>query len=140
MAASVLVVQPEIDALELMVSALRAAGFDVAGCSDPMMALNVIESDSTVRVLVTRMNFGTGKLNGVALTRMLRHNTGRAINVVFVGQEENRHYAEEDEGEFFPHPIDAGALVDAVGRMLAASNISLIRVRLPREDELNRSL
>jgi DNA-binding NtrC family response regulator len=119
MSATVLVVHSETDACELMVSALRAAGFEVVGFSDPMRALDAVESDSRIRVLVTRINFGEGRLNGIALARMLRHNIGRRIKVVFVGRSENRRYVDDGECEFIPHPIDPKALVDAVGRALA---------------------
>jgi DNA-binding NtrC family response regulator len=121
MSATVLVVHSETDARELMLSALRSAGFDVAGFGNPMMALDAVESDSRIRVLVTRINFGEGRLNGVALARMLRHNIRRDIKVVFVGRPENRRYVDDGEGEFIPHPINPKALVDAVGRALAAS-------------------
>jgi hypothetical protein len=59
------------------VSTLRAAGFDVAGFGDPMIALDAVESDTRIKVLATRINFGEGRLNGVALARMLRHNIRR---------------------------------------------------------------
>ncbi len=72
MPAAVLVVHDEPDTRELAVTALRAAFLDVIGFDDPMAALNAIEDDTRVRVLVTRVAFGPGKLNGVALARMVR--------------------------------------------------------------------
>jgi DNA-binding NtrC family response regulator len=120
MSATVLVVHSDTDARELMLSALRAAGFDATGFGDPMIALDAVESDSNIKVLVTRINFGEGRLNGVALARMLRHNVPRDIKVVFVGRPENRRHVDDGQGEFIPHPISPRALVDAVGRTLAA--------------------
>jgi DNA-binding NtrC family response regulator len=120
MSATVLVVHSDTDARELMLSALRTAGFDVAGFGDPMIALDAVEVDSRVKVLVTRINFGEGRLNGVALARMLRHNIRRDIRVVFVGRWENRRHVRDGEGEFIRHPISPEALVDAVGRALTA--------------------
>lgn len=38
----------------------------------PIAALDAIEATSRVRVVVTRVDFGEGKLNGAALARMLR--------------------------------------------------------------------
>ena len=72
MPAAVLVVHDEPDTRELAVTALRAAFLDVIGFDDPMQALNAIEDDTRVRVLVTSVAFGPGKLNGVALARMVR--------------------------------------------------------------------
>jgi DNA-binding NtrC family response regulator len=120
MSATVLVVHSETDARELMLSAVRVAGFEAVGFSDPMRALDAVESDSRIRVLVTRINFGEGRLNGIALARMLRHNLRRGIKVVFVGRSENRRHVDDGGCEFIPHPIDQKALVDAVARALAA--------------------
>ena len=72
MPAPVLVVHDEQDIRELAVSALRAAFLEVVGFDDPIPALDAIETDSRVRVLVTRVVFGPGKPNGVALARMVR--------------------------------------------------------------------
>lgn len=118
MPTTVLVVHSEADALDMMVSAIRTAGYDVAGFSDPLAALDAIEGDSRVRVLVTQIDFGPGKLNGVALARMLRHNLLRDIGVVFVGGSETEHLLDVGAGEFVRHPVDASALVSAVGRIL----------------------
>ncbi len=118
MPATVLAVHSEADALNMMVSAIRTAGYDVAGFSEPLAALNAIEGDFRVRVLVTRIDFGPGKLNGVALARMLRHNALRDIGVVFVGRSENERYLDDGVGEFVPHPVDPKALIGAIGRML----------------------
>ena len=55
---------------ELAVAALNAAGVTAVGLHDPIAALDAIEGAFLVRVLVTRVDFGDGKLNGVALARM----------------------------------------------------------------------
>jgi DNA-binding NtrC family response regulator len=70
MSATVPVVHSDTDARELMLSALRAAGFNAAGFGDPITALDAVEGDSSIRVLVTRINFGAERLDGVALARM----------------------------------------------------------------------
>jgi len=82
-----------------------------------MTALDAIEADSRVHVLVTRVNFGAGKLNGAALVRMLRHKR-HAVKVVFVGQPQDGPYV-EGEGEFVPYPLDPRLVAEAAGRMLA---------------------
>ena len=50
-----------------------------------MSALDAIESDTLLRVLVTRVDFGPGKLNGVALARMIRHKRP-SVKTVIVGR------------------------------------------------------
>jgi DNA-binding NtrC family response regulator len=72
MPAPVLAVHDEQDICELAVSTLRAALLEVVGFEDPIAALDAIETDSRVHVLVTRVVFGPGKPNGVALARMIR--------------------------------------------------------------------
>jgi hypothetical protein len=84
MPAAVLVVHDEQNTRELAVGALRAAFLEAAGFADPMAALDAIEANSSVRVLVTRVMFGRpGKLNGIALARMVQLKRP-GIKVVFV--------------------------------------------------------
>jgi DNA-binding NtrC family response regulator len=72
MPAPVLVVHDEQNTRELAVSALREAFLEAVGFDDPMKALDAIEASSRVRVLATCVMFAPGKLNGVALARMVR--------------------------------------------------------------------
>lgn len=116
----VLIVHQEHIAREMLLQAVQAAGYEAAGFADPLKALDAIEADSRVRVLVTRVNFGKGKLNGAALARMVRHNVRRDIGVVFVGRAENEQHV-RGEGEFVAHPVDPQAVVEAVGRLLTAT-------------------
>jgi DNA-binding NtrC family response regulator len=103
--AAVLVVHDEPNTRELAVTALRAAFLDVTGFDDPMAALNAIEDDTRIRVLITRVTFGPGKLNGVALARMVRVKRP-GTKIVFVARAE---YASHTEGlgKFLPMPLRA---------------------------------
>jgi DNA-binding NtrC family response regulator len=120
MPAAVLVVHDELSTRERAVSALRAAFLEVIGFSDPMAALEAIEASSRVRVLVTRVVFGRGKLNGVALARMVRVKRP-GTKVVFVAREE---YAPHTEGlgVFLPMPLNPFIFVATVGRLLATQD------------------
>ena len=53
--------------LERMISGLSQRGHDVRGYSDPLAALSALEDARRVEVLLTRLHFGPGKSNGVAL-------------------------------------------------------------------------
>jgi len=53
-----------------------------------MTALDAIEDNSRVRLLVTRVDFGEGTLNGVALARMLRVKWPGA-KTVYISRPEN---------------------------------------------------
>jgi hypothetical protein len=100
--------------------AVRDAGYEAVGFDDPLVALRAIEADPQIRVLVTRLNFGAGRLNGGALARMLHYNRRRNIKIVFIVRAANEFYV-DGEREFFSHPVDPKAVADLVGRFLAAS-------------------
>jgi DNA-binding NtrC family response regulator len=120
MLARVIVVHDDVDTCQLALTALSAAGHEVVVFEDPMTALNAIDDadHSRVRLLITRVDFGLGNVNGVALARMLMFKQPN-IKVLFVAREEYRHHTESVTGAFLPLPLDARALVDAVGRLLA---------------------
>ena len=118
MAASVVVVHNERNTRELAVASLRAAGLEAIGFDDPMAALDAIESDPGLRVLVTRISFGTGKPNGTALARMARVKRP-GTKVLFVAREENAPFT-EDLGAFLAAPLDSFLLVETVGRLLTS--------------------
>ena len=120
MPAPVIVVHDEPATRELAVDTLCAAGLQAIGIDDPMKALAAIETDTRMRVLVTRVDFGPGRLNGTALARMLRYKR-QAFRTVFVALPENRMHAETD-GEFIPMPLNAPILVETVARLLTASH------------------
>ena len=119
MATPIVVVHNDSDLRDLVVFSLRAAGHSVTGFQEPLAALDVIEADLGVRVLVTRINFGTGKLNGVALARILRIKRP-GVKTVFVGRPENAEHA-DGLGEFLPLPLNADHLTHVVGRLLSES-------------------
>ena len=116
MPAAVLVVHDDQNIRDLAVSALRAVFLDAIGFDDPMVALDAIEASSRVRVLVTRVAFGAGKLNGVALSRMVRMKRP-GTKVVFVARAENAPHA-EGLGVVLPGPLDPDLLVATVSRLL----------------------
>ena len=103
--------------------AVRAAGHDVAAYADPLTALNAIEKDSRVRVLVTRIDFGPRALNGIALSQMLRmkqitQDGTSHLRPIFLDRPENGHHA-TGVGGFVPTPLGIEALVAAIGNALA---------------------
>jgi len=119
MPAPVLVVHDEADTCDLAVAALIAAGLMAVGFHEPMAALAAVETDSRVRVLVTRVDFGVGKLYGVALARMLRLKRP-GVKVVFLALPSNQQHT-EGLGEFLPMPlVQPELLVDMVSRMLVS--------------------
>jgi DNA-binding NtrC family response regulator len=116
MPAPVLVVHDEQSTRELAMAALREAFLEVVGFADPIAALDTIEADPCVRVLVTRVTFGPGKLNGVALARMIRVKRP-GTKIVFVAREEYAPYA-KGLGVFLPMPLNPDIFVPTVSGLL----------------------
>jgi DNA-binding NtrC family response regulator len=120
MPAPVLVVHDEQETRELAVTTLRAAFLGVVGFEDPMAALDAIETDSRVRVLVTSVVFGPGKPRGVALARMVRIKRP-GTRVVFVAPAEYEPHA-EGLGVLLPMPLNPDILIATVSRLLASQD------------------
>ena len=115
--ALVIVVHNESDTCELAVVALQAAGHEVADFADPMQALNAVRASSHARILITRIDFGPGRLNGVALAQMVQAKQ-RSIQAIFIGRPENHHHT-KGVGVFLPVPLDPQVLGDTTNRLLA---------------------
>lgn len=120
MPAPVFLVHQKKDIRDPLLADLAAAGHEAVGAFDPMTALDTVENDTRIRVLITQVNFGGGTLNGVALARMLRHKRP-GIRVVFVGAPEESCYV-KGVGVFFPDPPDRQTLIDEVKLLLAVSD------------------
>ncbi len=111
----VFVVHDDRDTRAQIIAALHAAGYDVVSFDDPMAALSEIEEVPDLPIVVTRIDFGQGRLNGVALARMLKSKR-RGIKVIFVGLPKNLEHV-RDLGVGLPVPLDADALVQAVAKL-----------------------
>jgi DNA-binding NtrC family response regulator len=98
---------------------LRRAGHTVSVFSEPLEALNALETTRDVGMLITRVRFSPGQPHGIALARMARLKHAR-IQILFVARAE---FAEEakDLGEFIPMPANVVEVVKAVERMMKSS-------------------
>ena len=72
MPAPVVFVHDDPTFTEACATALRVEGYDVAAFTDPMLALDELDTASTVDLLITRVAYAPGKPNGLALARMAR--------------------------------------------------------------------
>jgi DNA-binding NtrC family response regulator len=97
-------------------SALRNAGYEVVVFTDPMQALDALDATGAPQLLITRVNYPSGKPNGVALALMAR-NRRPHIRVLFIAQADMRQHA-EGIGEFLPVPVALADLVAVVERLL----------------------
>lgn len=101
-----------------VVSRLRAANRDVAALPDSMEALTALEGAVRIELLVTCLDFGPGKPNGIALARMARLRRP-GIKVLFVGDGALSNHA-AGLGAFLASPVKAEDVVSEVARLLAS--------------------
>jgi DNA-binding NtrC family response regulator len=96
--------------------ALRDARFDAVIYSDSMTALNAMESAHKIELLVTGIDFGPGKPNGIALARMARFKRS-GTKVLFTGAAKFAAYA-EGLGMFMALPVKVEDVVEAIRELL----------------------
>lgn len=97
---------------------LKAAGADAAVYRGSHVALTALERASTVRVLVTSVDFQPGQPNGVALSRMVRLRRP-SIKTVFVGDPLLVTYT-NGLGQLLSPPISAAEIAGLAMRLLEA--------------------
>lgn len=117
MPATIVVVHDDPDLLQEYREALKAAGHEVEGFIDPMLALTALEAAHSIRLLITAGDFGLGKLNGVALARMARMKNPELM-VLLVAPAEDEPFV-EDLGEFLEAPASVSAVLEAANRLLS---------------------
>jgi DNA-binding NtrC family response regulator len=96
--------------------ALRNAGYTIVAFTDSMLALEALLEARTVELLITRIEFTTGKPNGVALARIGRGKRA-GLKVVFTARPEFAKLA-EGLGAFLPLRPNVADLVETVARLL----------------------
>src|ERR1044071_3174219 len=98
--AHVLFLHTDLEFVALVSARLSDARHTVSFHSEPMKALDILESDEPCDVLLTRIDFGHGVLNGIALARMARARR-QSLRVVFTGRPE---FEEFSDGEVLGRP------------------------------------
>ena len=126
-AARVVVVHDEPSFLDPVVASLRAAGHDVAAFADPVLAWEALRLSGEVEILVTRVQFGADKPNGIALARWARERCP-AVRILFVALPDFQPDV-GNLGVLLPRPVTVPEVAEAVGLML--SNEWLGRGREP---------
>jgi DNA-binding response OmpR family regulator len=101
-----------------LTAALALADYRVMAFTDPMLALDCLDADPHVKLLITRAQFPSGKPNGFTLARMARvKRTG--IRVLLISRPEYSAHA-EGLGVFMSTPLGVHDVVTTVGRLLRA--------------------
>jgi DNA-binding NtrC family response regulator len=122
MPAHIVIVHNDPAFLDAVCAALSASGNSVLAYSDAMQALDALEDATTIEVLVTRVDFGRGKLNGVALARMAQFRRAE-VKVLFVARTENKEYT-TGVGDLLTAPAAVPDVVAAVDRLLAEAVVA----------------
>ena len=121
MPAPILIVHDDSQLRDTIATTLSARGHEVASFENPAHALDAIEAESRVRVLVSGVRFPPGVLNGDALARMLRFKRV-GVAVVFVAPAADHRHTDE-LGDFLALPLDTEALARIVGRLIQRSEL-----------------
>jgi DNA-binding NtrC family response regulator len=116
MPARVVVVLNDPEVAKQTVDVLAAEGCDAATLPDSMVALHALEGAVRIEVLVTTLEHGDGKPNGIALARMTKVKRP-GIKVVFVGESDLMHYT-AGLGDFIASPVAASEIAAKARQML----------------------
>lgn len=116
----VLIVHNDPSILGQLEACVAATSFVVLTAHNPITALDLLDAHP-MDVVITRVDFGPGTLNGVAFARMVRH---KGLRVVFVVSRD-WHDLIDDLGDVVRLPLDATGedrLIMALKRLNAPGN------------------
>src|SRR5579863_10126588 len=116
MPARIVIVLDEPTAAGQVAALLQAQSYDATSLPDSMIALDALAGATHVELLVTSLNHGPGKPNGISLALMTRQRRP-GLKVMFVGDEALVHHT-EGLGSFLPAPVKIEDVVTAAIRML----------------------
>jgi CheY-like chemotaxis protein len=102
---------------EAMAQVLRRAGFDVTFACDFRLALEVLEADCQIDMLICDIVM-PNSVNGIALTRMARLRR-RDLKVMYITGHNIPGVEKEALGPILRKPVDEARLVSEVERALA---------------------
>ena len=115
----VLVVEDEPLVLLDAMQSLEDAGFEVVDAYDAEHALLALESRPDIRAVFTDVNM-PGKLDGVALARMVQDRRPDMLIVVTSGVMKVQRDDIPEGGRFIPKPYDGVQVADLIGCLLGA--------------------
>jgi DNA-binding NtrC family response regulator len=116
MPARIMIVHDKPDFADEVASMLRPGEDDVATFADPAAALDALESAERIELLVSCVDFGPGKLNGVALALMARARRPE-IGVLLIGPLEFA-LSVGGLGHFLREPVTPWELKTTIERLL----------------------
>lgn len=115
--ANILLVEDDKTFAETMGQVLRRAGFDVTVATDFRTALEVLEAERQIDLLISDIVMPSS-VNGIALSRMARLRR-RDLKVLYVTGYNIPGIENEVLGPILRKPIDEAVLVSEVNRLMA---------------------
>jgi DNA-binding NtrC family response regulator len=117
MPARIVLVHDDQKFLDAAATALRRAGYEVAGFLGSMAALDALQEAKTAELLITRLQFAPGAPNGLSLA-LIAKTRRPELKVLFTAQSDTTQQA-LGIGEVVRHPVNLAELVDKAATMLA---------------------
>lgn len=117
MSAQVVVVLDDAEAVQALTNAIRENGHTVQPFTDPMQAMDALERAKKAELLITGVQFPTGKGNGHSLALMARHKRP-AIKLIFLCHPRDEEHI-GDLGRCLPLPVDVPKVVELAEQLLA---------------------
>ena len=119
MGGRILIVHDDDHFIARAAAALQAVGNTVTTSSAALEAIHQLDAMTPPDVLITRMRFGPGRSNGLALARMAHHRHPQ-IKIIFTAL---RDFQDDVAGlgKFLAAPVAIPDLVAAVNDALAGS-------------------
>lgn len=119
MPARIVRVHDDPDFLNAVTTALRGSGSDVAVFDDSMRAWDAFDAANRVELLITKIEFASGKPHGVTLARRAL-SSRLGVRILFIDMPKVQSYT-EGLGVFLPMPVGPTEILQEVSRMLAES-------------------
>ena len=117
MPATVILVYDEHRTAKRFSDAFLVAGHQVVLFADPVEALQAIDNVHTAQLLITRVRFAPGRLNGLALASKAKHRRPE-IKVLFLAFPEMKPQV-DDLGDFLAMPASTADVVGTAERLMA---------------------
>ena len=115
MPARIVLVHDDHTFLDSLGAGLRRDGHDVLTYGDPMPAWDTLRATANIGMLITRVQFASGKALGIALARWARASCP-GVRIIFIARKDFESAA-EGMGIFLRTPVTVNDVIETVGRL-----------------------
>lgn len=118
MSAHILVIEDDPAYRRLVVRMLKGAGFAVSEADGFISALDLVERDSSIALLVSDIGMPAGTPHGIAIAQMSRRRSSKLGVVYMTGRDAGEISEHADGAPVLQKPFSAETLVQAVRDVL----------------------